>query len=76
MADDLSMMTIDLSTVGNTYQVFIRNWYKCDGSPGPGRKTVMGYAAKEETARAWCQQYNSTHEPGPLSRKAEYTSSW
>jgi hypothetical protein len=68
------------------YQVFARNWWKYDGTkdamgrrnivPGPGRKTVIGYAETEEAARDMCRVWNANHKPGPLSRKAEYTSSY
>lgn len=60
------------------YKVFHRTWWRDnpdwpDGlEPHIGRKTTLGYASSEEDARALCQEYNSTHEPGRLSRKAEY----
>lgn len=59
------------------FRVFIRNWYKRDAKgnlvPGPGRKSYIDPAFDaEEEARAFCQEYNRTHNPGPLSRKAEY----
>jgi len=38
-----------------------------------GRKTYLQRrVSTEEEARRICRQYNETHEPGPLSRKAEY----
>lgn len=43
--------------------------------PDPSaRKTTLAKGCTEDEARAICQEYNSTHKPGPLSRKAEYTS--
>lgn len=63
-----------------TYQVFTRTWWIKNDSypdglePGPGRKHVIGYVATQEEARAMCEEYNSTHKPGRLSKKAEYTS--
>ena len=66
-----------------TYQVFTRNWWKYEYRngkkeivPGPGRKTILGYTNSEQDARTVCKEYNDTHKPGPLSRKAEYTSSY
>lgn len=64
------------------YQLFIRNWWRKDPSapggitPGPGRKTIVGYVDDEEAARARCKEYNDTHKPGKLSRKMEYTSNF
>ncbi|GAF74376.1 unnamed protein product [marine sediment metagenome] len=62
------------------YKVFVRNWWKRnptwpDGrEPSPGRQHTLQKRIKtEEEARAICKRYNATHEPGFLSRKAEYT---
>lgn len=61
------------------YHVFVRSWWLPDSSapdgrkPGPGSKTTLGYTETEEEAREMCREYNSTHEPGKLSIKAEYT---
>jgi hypothetical protein len=42
--------------------------------PDPGaRKTTIATHCTEEEARAICEEYAATHEPGLLSRKAEYT---
>lgn len=59
------------------YHVFVRNWWKVGSTgglvPNPGaRKTTLARVSTESEARAICQQYNSTHNPGKLSRKAEY----
>lgn len=60
------------------YKVFHRTWWRDNPEwpgglePHVGRKTTLGYASSEDDARALCQEYNSTHEPGRLSRKAEY----
>lgn len=62
------------------YKVFVRNWWRYNPSwpnclePHLGRKTTLGYCYTEEEAQRRCEQYNSTHKPGKLSRKAEYTS--
>lgn len=37
-----------------------------------GRKHTVGRFHTEEEARAFAQEWNRTHRPGPLSRKAEY----
>lgn len=61
------------------YRVFTRNWWKHNQEwpgglePDPGaRKHTLGKVKTEEEARAMCKQYNDTHDPGLLSRKAEY----
>ena len=62
-----------------SYRVFTRTWWRENPAwpnglePGAGRKhTLAKRVATEEEARAIAQQYNSTHTPGRLSRKAEY----
>ena len=58
-----------------TYHVFHRTcWRPALGGrrPGAGRKTTIARVHSEAEARALCQHYNATHDPGPLSRKAEY----
>lgn len=68
---------------GVTYRVFVRNWWRRIGPhdgpawlgrvPNPGaRKTTLARRCTEEEARAICAEYARTHEPGLLSRKAEY----
>jgi hypothetical protein len=61
------------------YKVFTRTFWKRDPkgyqgrSPHLGRRTTLAqYIDTEEEAQAICRQYNDTHEPGFLSRKAEY----
>ncbi len=57
-------------------RVFVRNWYKREnGQLVPNfraRKTTLALVETEEQARAMAQEYNRTHKPGPLSRKAEW----
>jgi hypothetical protein len=64
------------------YIVFVRNWWRHSTGPHSwqgleanptARKTRIGRASTEEEARAICERYNTTHKPGKLSRKAEYT---
>jgi len=61
------------------YKVFVRNWWKknskCPSGREPdsnARKMILGYMSSEKEARDFCKEYNETHEPGYLSRKAEY----
>jgi len=62
-----------------TYKVFARTWWKYnknwpDGlEPCMGRKTTLKARCKTEAeARDICRVYNLNHDPGRLSRKAEY----
>lgn len=67
-----------------TYRVFVRNWWRrADTSerghwtgdlvPDPGaRKTTIARRCTEAEARQRCSAYAATHNPGRLSRKAEY----
>ncbi len=62
------------------YRVFVRNWWKPNPSWPRGlepnstaRKTTISRNVEtEEDARKICREYNESHNPGPLSRKAEY----
>ena len=57
------------------YNVFVRNWWRRTATwrePGAGRKTYLDRHVTYADARAICKQYNDTHEPGYLSRKAEF----
>ena len=62
------------------YRVFVRNWWKENPAwpnglepDGGARKTTIrkGVGTALE-AREMCMEYNRTHKPGRLSRKAEY----
>ena len=59
-----------------TFRVFVRNWWRWEKgvlTPDPGaRKTTLARRCTEAEAQAMCREYNSTHTPCPLSRKAEY----
>ncbi len=60
------------------YTCFVRNWWYrgTDGKlhPHPGaRKTTVRRGLTYNEARQFCQEYNATHNPGPLSRKCEFT---
>lgn len=61
------------------FHCFTRTWWKANREwpggrePGSGRKHTLARNVKtEEEAREICKQYNKTHDPGFLSRKAEY----
>ncbi len=61
----------------DAYEVFVRDWWRYDERgnlvPYPGApEALLGYAEDEEQARAACRQHNDMHDPGELSRKAEY----
>jgi hypothetical protein len=62
------------------YTVFTRTWWKNNPSwpnglePCAGRRTTIGHAETSEAARRIAKDYNDSHNPGRLSRKAEYTS--
>jgi hypothetical protein len=62
-----------------SYQVFTRNWWKLNPEwprgiepDGGARKSNLQKVATEREARAICADWNMTHRPGKLSRKAEY----
>ena len=64
-----------------SYKVFVRNWWRHkDNQPGvlepdPGAtKRHICVAESESDARSICKEYNDSHDPGELSRMAEYTS--
>lgn len=43
--------------------------------PDPGaRKTTLATGCTWAEARALCEEYAASHDPGPLSRKAEFES--
>lgn len=63
--------------------VFLRNWWKVNKNGNwpnnlepnsDGKKTIIRKGLTVEEAREFCREYNATHDPGRLSRKAEFTS--
>lgn len=59
------------------YNVFVRNWWTRTANgrtPGAGRKRYLARGVSEDRARQLCQEYNESHNPGFLSRKAEFES--
>ena len=66
--------------MSNYFNVFVRNWWRRNAAwhggrePKAGKRTYLRKHVTEADARAIVAQYNSTHEPGFLSRKAEWES--
>jgi hypothetical protein len=60
------------------YNVFHRTWWRSNPSwpdgrePGAGRKTYLARKVTYEQARELCRTWNACHNPGELSRKAEF----
>ena len=58
--------------------VFTRTFWKENAAwpnglePQLGRKTTIRTFSNERDARECTQQWNATHKPGRLNRKAEY----
>lgn len=61
--------------------VFVRNWWRWETDrhglrrrvPNPGaRKRYLARGVTESEALAMCKRYNESHNPGLLSRKAEF----
>lgn len=67
---------------GMRYRVFVRNWWRWKVSTFSGERKLVpnsgdrgrriAWAYTETEAREICHQYNTTHKPGKLSKKAEY----
>ena len=60
------------------YRAFTRTWWRNNPAwpnglePGAGRKTTIGRNLTADEALRVCKHYNETHNPGRLSRKAEF----
>jgi len=59
------------------FTVFVRNWWRWENDaltpdPTARKHTLCRYVPTEEDAQQICREYNASHKPGPLSRKAEY----
>lgn len=64
------------------YDVFVRDWWKKNPEWPNGREPCAGpkhylhrRVKTEEEARRICKEYNASHDPGPMSRKAEFEES-
>lgn len=62
-----------------SYYVFTRVWWKPNPSWPDGREPYAGAPRRTiakgctyEEARAIAKEWNATHDPGPMSRKAEF----
>ena len=61
------------------YRVFTRIWWRMENGqrvPGAGKRSYRGHPDRLtfDEARSYCQRWNETHNPGQLSRKAEFES--
>lgn len=62
------------------YNVFHRTWWQHNPAwpnglePGAGERHSIAKGVSYAAARALCQDWNSRHDPGPLSGKAEFES--
>ena len=59
---------------GRRFEIFHRTWWQAPGVPGVGESHHIGWAQTEARARYLCRRWNATHDAGPLSDRAEYTS--
>lgn len=64
-----------------SYRIFTRTWWHYEERDGrqvrvPGSEgqehTLHKRVSTEKEAQAICRAWNIAHDPGPLSRKAEY----
>ena len=60
------------------YDVFVRTWWKENPSwpnglePEAGKRRYIARHVTREDALELCQEYRATHDPGRLSKKAEF----
>jgi len=74
------MKNIKQKPLKNKFRVFTRNWWKLNSEWPDGiepdstaRKTyIADRIENEEDAINICKKWNATHNPGKLSRKAEF----
>ncbi len=67
-----------MSMETGTWEIFTRTWWRdnpewpngLEPCAGSGRK--IGTASTIEGARLMCREWNASHHPGRLSRKAEF----
>ena len=61
-----------------SYRVFTRTWWAHDPTyphglrPQPGRQYTIAAHCTLHEARTIAKEWNATHKPGRLSRKAEF----
>ena len=71
-----------MKNTSERYRVFIRTWWRTNPSwpdgrePGAGKPRYHGQPRNLtlQEAQRYCKHWNETHDPGPLSRKAEFES--
>jgi hypothetical protein len=62
----------------HTYYCFTRTWWKSNPAwprglePSPGKRRTKAKNLTWAEARAFCQQWNATHDPGRFSLKCEF----
>lgn len=60
-----------------TFEVFVRDWWRIERGvrvPNPGaEREILDTGLSLDEARELCREWNDSHEPGELSRKAEFT---
>ncbi len=62
------------------YDVFVRTWWRSNPAwpggrePWPGKRRYLARGVTHQRALELCKQYNDTHKPGKLSKKAEFES--
>lgn len=60
------------------YDVFHRTWWKKNAGwprglePQAGERHYLAHDVDYSTALEMCEDYNSSHDPGELSNKAEF----
>jgi hypothetical protein len=60
------------------FNVFVRTWWRLNHAwpnglePCPGNKRYLVRGVPRREAFDRCQEWNATHKPGRLSRKAEF----
>ncbi len=71
---------IVIETQEQYYNVFARTWWRINPAwpggrePGAGKRRYIARHVTYTDARAIAKQYNDTHSPGRLSKKAEFES--
>lgn len=63
-----------------SYRVFTRTWWRANPKwpggrePGAGKRSYRGHPSHltYSEAQNYCQEWNKNHDPGFLSRKAEF----
>lgn len=60
----------------DTYDVFVRDWWRYENGrlvPYPGApRRYIARGVSYDDARQICADYRAKHEPGAVSRKAEF----